>query len=89
MGHLSLERSMSAARTLTDEDVEAIAERVAAKLSGQSDWMTQEAACELLGYTPQHMRRLGVPRHKRGRRVRYKRSELEAWMAADGQRKSA
>ena len=89
---------MTDAARLHPDDIRAIAAEVARELGHRSkpangepssDWMTQEQACAFLGYTPQHVRRLKVPHHKRGRRVRYKRSELEAWVSSAGEGKSA
>lgn len=61
-------------RELTDADIEAIADRVAEKLTAPERWLTAEQAAELLGvgvdYVYQHQAALGVRRLGDGKRAR-------------------
>jgi hypothetical protein len=61
-------------RELSDDDVDAIAERVAEKLAAPERWLTAEQAAELLGvgvdYVYEHQAALGVRRLGDGKRAR-------------------
>lgn len=48
-----------------------------------AEWMTLEQAAEFLGYRPSYLRkRRDIPVHRVGRKRRYRRSELEAFVLA-------
>lgn len=74
---------MTAARTLSDADVEAIAEATARKLRlvQPSDWLNATEAAALIGVSRDYLRKLAVPVHGSRRKPRYRRDEVEAFMA--------
>lgn len=61
----------------------------AANVEPEPEWLDAAGAAELLNVHRDTLRRLGVPTHHVGRRVRYSRSELEAWMRAGRVQKGA
>lgn len=89
---------MTAARRLidlTEEDLRRIVREEAASIArGAADspgeWMTPEAAAELIGvkrsYISELTRRHGLPVHKHGRVMRFKRAQVLEWMERRGSR---
>lgn len=47
-----------------------------------SEWLDEESAAALVGMERRYLARHGCPRHKIGRTVRYRRSEVLAWFEA-------
>lgn len=87
-------------RTLTDDELEELLARAAAQgaeralaraatAPSEPEWLDAAGAAALLGVHRDTLRRIGCPVHHVGRRVRYQRAELVAWMRAGGARKGA
>ena len=85
---------MTATAEMLDALVDLIAERVAAKLAlvpppapapAPSEWITPEQLAAELGYErhtiPVLVRRRGLPCHRVGRKMRFRRSDVDAWIA--------
>ena len=53
-----------------------------------SDWLTADQLARELGYDrrtiPALVRRRGLPCHRVGRKLRFRRSEVDAWIAQHG-----
>jgi excisionase family DNA binding protein len=53
--------------------------------AASTEWLDQHGAAKLLGYSTDYLRkRKDVPVHRVGRKRRYSRAALEAWMQASG-----
>ncbi len=51
----------------------------------ECEWLDLASAAALAGYSPGYFRKLrGVPTHRVGRKLRYHRGELEAWIRSRG-----
>ena len=80
---------MTAARTLTDAELEAMLERAAEEgarralrlVAPTSEWLDATEAAKLIGVSRDYLRRLDVPVHGSRRKPRYLRSEVEAFIA--------
>jgi hypothetical protein len=72
---------------LTDEQLSAIAERVAELVVTQERWLSQKELAEHFGCsvrTVSNYQRAGMPHLMIGSHPRYRASEVEAWLTARG-----
>lgn len=58
---------------------ELLAERAAT--AAPCEWLSAQQAADLLGCNVRTLARKGCPRHGSGRLVRYRRDEIEQWLA--------
>lgn len=83
--------------TFHDELLDAIAERVAARVGAREQattvdtpWLTQDQAAGYLGCSASRVKTLtvadAIPHHRDGRRPLYHRDELDAYVRAGGAR---
>jgi hypothetical protein len=74
---------MSVALELTDDLVEALAERVAEKLEKRQRWAEIEGVSEYLGVPVRRVRdyrERGMPAKRIGRRLMFDLREIDAWL---------
>ena len=78
-------------RELLSEAAELGARRVLEGRENGSEWMDRDGVARMTGYKPTYVselvRRRGLPCHHVGRKLRFRREEVEAWMARNGGRR--
>jgi excisionase family DNA binding protein len=74
--------------TLLEEVAVRAARLVAAERTMDGEWVDREGVAGMLGYRPSYVselvRRHGLPCHRVGRKMRFRRREVEAWAEAGG-----
>ena len=64
------------------------ARRVLDEFGVESDWMDKDGVSKMTGYRSAYIselvRRRGLPCHRIGRKMRFCRNEVEAWMTRNG-----
>lgn len=70
------------------EAAERGARRVLEECGVESGWMDKDGVANMTGYKPAYIselvRRRGLSCHRVGRKMRFRRDEVEAWMARNG-----
>ena len=88
---------LSVPAEVLDELERRVAERVLTALAengaAPSPWLTAQQAADHLGFKLKRVRNLtaarAIPCHRQGRRVRYHRDELDRWLEAQREGRSA